>query len=240
MPRAASLRLWDRCLGIWHRTCIRSGASYGKSRERFGRRLIMRPQVANADLAPDRIASPAAAVAKADGELRFRYYASVAAIPRDAWERMLPGEPESWDFYTAVEAVPPPGFQLGAVAALDGERIVAAAPLFRVAYRIDTPLQGRLREITDWVHARAPRLMSFPVIGLGSPMSDNCALGFAPELSNAGCVEAFEGLLAHLAGEARAQKSALIAVKSLDRSEEVLRGALDRHGYRCATSVPLA
>ena len=192
------------------------------------------------DLAPDGMVVPAEAQAEGARNLAYRTYASVASIPRSAWERMLPGEPESWDFYTAVEKVPPPGFQLGAIAALDGERVVAAAPLFRVAYRIDTPLQGRLRDITDWVHARAPGLMSFPVIGIGSPMSDNCALGFAPELSEPACAEVFEGLLGHLAGEARAHRSALVAVKSLDRSAEVLQGALDRHGYKRVTSVPLA
>ncbi len=67
------------------------------------------------------------------GKLTIKSYESVASIPRAAWERMLPGEPESWDFYSAVESVPPPGFRLGAIAALNGESIVAAAPLFRVA-----------------------------------------------------------------------------------------------------------
>src|SRR5882724_7029555 len=81
------------------------------------------------------------------GKLTIKSYESVASIPRAAWERLLPGDPESWDFYSAVESVPPPGFKLGAIAALNGEDFVAAAPLFRVGYRIDTPLQGRLREI---------------------------------------------------------------------------------------------
>ena len=174
------------------------------------------------------------------GKLTIKSYELVASIPRAAWERMLPGEPESWDFYSAVERVPPPGFKLGAIAALNGEDIVAAAPLFRVGYRIDTPLQGRLREIGDWVHARWPRLVSFPVIGIGSPMSDNCCLGFAPELSDADCAHAFDGLLLHLARLAKADKSALLAVKSLDRSEEVLGAVLGRHSYKRVTSVPLA
>jgi predicted N-acyltransferase len=78
------------------------------------------------------------------------------------------------------------------------------------------------------------------VIGLGSPMSDNCALGFAPELTEAECAAAFDGMLRHLGREARAAKSALIAVKSLDRSAEVLDAPLRRHSYRCVTSVPLA
>ena len=54
------------------------------------------------------------------GKLTIRSYDSISAIPRAEWERMLPGEPESWDFYTAVERVPPPGFKLSAIAALKG------------------------------------------------------------------------------------------------------------------------
>src|SRR5215813_11541940 len=151
------------------------------------------------------------------GHLTIKSYESIASIPRTAWERMLPGEPESWAFYAAVEGVPPQGFKLGAIAAFAGDTIVAAAPLFRVAYRVDTPLQGRLRQLGDWVHARWPRLVSFPVIGIGSPMSDNCALGFAPELSDADCAYVFDCLLTHLGQLARTHNSALLAVKSLDR-----------------------
>ena len=175
------------------------------------------------------------------GKLAIKSFDSITSIPRAAWERTLPGEPESWEFYAAVEGVPPPGFRLGAVAALAGDAIVAVAPLFRTAYRIDTPLQqGRLRQIGDWVHARWPRLVSFPVLGIGSPMSDNCALGFAPGLSDADCACVCDGLLTHLAQLAKADRSALLAVKSLDRSAEVLDGTLRRHGYQRVTSVPLA
>jgi Acetyltransferase (GNAT) domain len=174
------------------------------------------------------------------GKLIIKSFDAIASIPRAAWERTLPGEPESWEFYAAVEGVPPPGFKLGAMAAFADDAIVAVAPLFRTAYRIDTPLQGRLRQIGDWVHARWPRLVSFPVLGIGSPMSDNCALGFAPGLSDADCAYVCDGLLGHLAQLAKADKSALLAVKSLDRSAEVLDGTLRRHGYKCVTSVPLA
>jgi hypothetical protein len=79
-----------------------------------------------------------------------------------------------------------------------------------------------------------------PVIGIGSPMSDNCALGFAPELSDADCAHAFDGPLRHLAHLAKADRGALLAVKSLDRSAEVLDETFRRHRYKCVTSVPLA
>lgn len=152
---------------------------------------------------------------------------------------MLSGEPESWDFYAAVERVPPPGFRLGAIAAYAGDRVVAAAPIFSVAYRLDTPLQGRLRAFSDRIHATFPHLLGVPVIGIGSPMSDNCALGFAPELSRAECARVFEGLLGHLQHEARNDRAALIVVKSLDGAAEALDPAVSSHGFRRVSSVPL-
>jgi hypothetical protein len=173
------------------------------------------------------------------GRFKFSAHASITAIPRAEWERLLPGEPESWDFYRAIENTPPPGFTLGAISVRQGDELVAAAPLFRVAYRIDTPLQGRARQLGDWLYQRLPRLVSFPVIGLGSPMSDNCALGFAPELPIGDRVVVFESLLAALAQESRAAKSALIAVKSLDVVAEPLEKVLQRNGYNRVTSVPL-
>jgi hypothetical protein len=171
--------------------------------------------------------------------IAVRSFDTIRAIPRSDWERLLAGEPESWDFYASVETVPPPGFRLGAIAAFDGERIVAVAPLFRVAYRIDTPLQRELRRLTDWIHARSPRLVSLPVIGIGSPMSDNCTLGVEPELTQADCATVFAALLRHLHELARVEARALIAIKSLDKTADVLGEPLNEAGYRRVTSVPL-
>ena len=117
--------------------------------------------------------------------------------------------------------------------------LVGAAPLFRVAYRIDTPFQGRARAFGNWLHQRWPRLVTLPVIGLGSPMSDNCALGFAPQLSSAERAVVLDGLLSALWQESRATNSALIAVKSLDAVAAPLEMTLRRRGYNRVTSVPL-
>ena len=37
----------------------------------------------------------------------IRLLPSIAQIPRGAWQEMLPGEPECWDFYRTAEGVPP-------------------------------------------------------------------------------------------------------------------------------------
>ncbi|MEJ1938663.1 hypothetical protein WDZ92_51360, partial [Nostoc sp. NIES-2111] len=65
------------------------------------------------------------------------------SIPREDWDRCFPGEPERHAYYaawargSAREPV--------AVTVSDGHRVVAAAPLFHMAYRLDTSLQGPLR-----------------------------------------------------------------------------------------------
>src|SRR5262245_16769863 len=87
-------------------------------------------------------------------------HSSIQAIPQEVWDDMLPGDPESYEFYQAVEPTPPPGFRLGAISVSQGDQILAVAPTFEVDYRLDTPLQGGLRRITNWLHARVPGLMS--------------------------------------------------------------------------------
>ena len=191
------------------------------------------------DAATDAYVSGAAAKPSGRG-YDCRVLASVAEVPLEIWTRLMPGDPESWDFYSAAEGVPPPGFKLGAIIVSDADTILAAAPLFRVDYRIDTPFQGRLRKLGDWVYSRAPRLVSFPVIGLGSPMSDACALGFAPGLCAGERVAVFDAMLAGLQREAKARHSALIAVKSIGAEAVELAAPLARHGYNRVTTVPVA
>src|SRR5512136_2074591 len=83
---------------------------------------------------------------------------SITHIPKAAWKEMLPGEPECWDFYRCVESAPPPGFTLSAIAASEDGRFIAAAPVFSIDYRLDTPFQGTLRVCSDWLSKRWPRL----------------------------------------------------------------------------------
>jgi hypothetical protein len=166
-------------------------------------------------------------------------HASLRAVPRDVWEHMLPGEPECWDYYVAVEATPPPGFVLGALAVMDRERVLAAAPLFRVSYRIDTPLQGTLRKIGQWLFEHAPRLVSLPVLGLGSPVSDNLTIAFDPALTQDERRAAFAVMLAKLEEIAAAEKCMLIAVKSIDELADSLAPAFAARHYAKVTSVPL-
>lgn len=171
--------------------------------------------------------------------MQVQVHASITAIPREAWERMLPGEPESWDYYKAIETVPPAAFALGAISVHEGAAILAAAPLFRVSYRVDTSLQGVMRKIGQWLFERVPSLVSLPVIGIGSPMSDNCTMGFAPELKAEGRQAAFAAMLAKLEELADTEKAGLVAVKSLDEIADTFDAAFTARRFAKVTSMPL-
>ena len=168
-----------------------------------------------------------------------RVHASVTEIPRAEWQRLLPGEPENWDYYRVVETAPPPNFKLGAISVWMHGMLVAVAPLFRVVYRIDTPLQGGLRTAAQWLYERVPGLVSLAVIGIGSPSSDTCSIGFAPALDDAGRRAVFDAMLTRVQALADEDKSALVAVKSIDGLAASLDETFRAHHFARVTSVPL-
>jgi len=153
---------------------------------------------------------------------------------------MLAGDPECHEFYRAVEKTPPRGFTLGAISVSEGDRILAVAPVFQVDYRLDTALQGGLGRITNWIHARVPGLMSLSLIGIGSPMSDNCTIGFLPELDPGERASVFGAMLDRLKQEARARRISLLAIKGLGGLACELGQTLGEHGYLHITSMPVA
>lgn len=185
-----------------------------------------------------RPADGAATTGAADCTVRF--HASLDEVsPRD-WDALFPGSPEDWGFYRAVEDSPPSGFVLGALTCADPDgRLLAAVPTFRIEYRLDTPFQGRLRSLADWVNRRRPGLTSLGVIGLGSPLSDSCSLGFAPSLDAAGRNDALASMLDWLRPEGDRTLAAIVAVKSLGAEAAEFGGAMEAAGFARVTSVPV-
>lgn len=168
------------------------------------------------------------------------HFPGVASIPEADWTRLFPDEAEAWAYYTAIEGAPPPGFRFEAVAVRRAGRILAAAPVFRVSYRLDTPLQGRWRPLGDWLSRTLPRLVSVPVMGLGSPLADRCHLGFDPELSLVERGRAMQALLEGLEKKAEAQRIPLLAIKDLaDREAPPLEEAMALAGFSRIASLPV-
>lgn len=175
------------------------------------------------------------------GRLEARIHSGVSAIDAVAWDRLFPGDPECHAYYRACEAAPPPAFRLGAVSVERQGLVVAAAPFFRLDYRLDTPLQGRWRPLGEWLHKRLPRLVKVPLLCLGSPLADRCHIGVAPGLDQAEAGAALRALLGAIRAEAERNGVSLIAVKDLSAEDAGLADtALAAAGFARTASLPVA
>ena len=182
----------------------------------------------------------AGASTQAERGLETAAHASLCSIDPRAWDALDPGAAEGYDFYRTLESITPPGFRLGALTASQGRDLVAAAPMFRCAFRLDTPFQGRIRPLLDKLHQRYPRLTTLRIIGLGSPMSDNCNINLLPGLNVEQRKAAQAALLDRLTVLAKDEGSQVIVVKSMGREAAYWHAALDARRFSCIRSVPVA
>lgn len=165
----------------------------------------------------------------------------VGAVERRDWDRLFPEDAEGWSYYAACEEAPPPGFRFHALTVEHRGKVIAAAPVFHVTYRLDTPLQGAWRPFGDWLSRTVPRLVSLPVMGLGSPLADRCHLGFDQALSDAERVRAAKALLDGLDTYAGADGVPLLAIKDLAGQEAALmHEPLLSEGYSRIAGLPVA
>ncbi len=170
-----------------------------------------------------------------------RIHGSVAEIDRAAWNMLYPSNPECWAHYRAIERMPSDNFTYSAVAAYAGGRLVGAAPMFRVDYRLDDPLGPRFKAVTAWIGRRAPQSTRMPVLGLGSPWSDECHVGILPCLDDQQRSEVFEGLLAAITECAAANNVRVLALKDVtDDDSHWAKGVLKKHQLSAIPSLPVA
>lgn len=173
-----------------------------------------------------------------------RIVGSIAEIDADAWDACLPGEAEGHGYHRACdEAAAASGIGLRCAAAVveDGLGIAAAAAVFRLDYRLDTPLQGRLRRLADALFRRFPGLVTLKVICVGSPYAERCHLGFASRLDAAARQEAARAMLAALERQAATEGAHLLAFKDLAPAEDALLAPLlGSEGFALLGSLPVA
>jgi len=165
----------------------------------------------------------------------------VREMPRQAWTRLFPNEVEGWDYYAACEANPPHGFSFFAAGIWSGSELIAAAPVFSVTYRLDTPIQGRLRPAADWLYRNAAWLVEHKVMGFGSPLAERAHIGFDPELDPDQRGVAAAQLIAALDAHAAASGAMVLAVKDLaDRELFPIDRNLAEAGFARVASLPVA
>jgi predicted N-acyltransferase len=166
---------------------------------------------------------------------------SVTAICRDDWNRLFPGAGEDWDYFHACELMSPEHFSLAALAAYHRETLVGAAPIFRMNFRLDMALGARIQRIGDWLDRRVPWLVNMPILGLGSPLADECPLGFLPGLNAADKAVVLEALLRGLSEHAANCGISVLTLKDVtDKDARWGNEALTKAGYARTASLPIA
>ena len=177
-----------------------------------------------------------------DGQpIAVRHLTSITGLPREDWDRLFPGRAESWDYFRACEQAAPEGFQASAMAAYAGAALVAAVPLFRTDYRLDLSLEGPLKPVVEWIHRSAPKLVALPVLGMGSPLTEECLIGFQPGIKEHDRIAAFEALLRGMNDHAAENKIPLLALKDvMDRDATWANGLLKKQGFTGVATLPVA
>lgn len=177
-------------------------------------------------------------------KLEGRLVTSIAEVDSTAWDACLPAEVECHAYYRACEAAAAEtgvGLRMAAACVADAAGVLAVAPFFRLNYRLDTPLQGRMRAIGDALFRRMPGLVTLKALCIGSPYAERCHLGFAPRLDAAGRRAAFEVLAATIDRQAVAEGVHLVVWKDLAPMEESGFGAaLNGAGFARLGSLPVA
>jgi class 3 adenylate cyclase len=165
----------------------------------------------------------------------------VGCLSEGEWTACYPDEVEGWAYYRACEEEPPAGVRVGAVEVRDGRGLLAAAPLFQLSYRLDTPLQGPLRPLADRVAACFPRLVEWRLLGVGSPFADRCHVALRPGLGPGERAPALRELVSAVEAQAKRAGVALIAYKDLVGQEHKhLADVLGSVGYSEIRSLPVA
>jgi hypothetical protein len=172
---------------------------------------------------------------------RVRHVDSLAAIASHDWNRLFPGRAEDWGYFRACEPAGPQGFSTSAIAAYAGDELVAAAPIFRTDYRLDMSLEGALQRSVAWIRHRAPKLVAVPMLGIGSPLTEECPIGFAPGMSSEARAATLQALLTGLDAYAAAEHVPLVALKDITHRDNLWAQApLTAAGFTGIPTLPIA
>lgn len=147
---------------------------------------------------------------------------SIEAFARDEWNRLFLHELEDWSYYHAVERAGLTDFNYLYFALRENGELRAVVPAFLTDYRLDTTLQGGLRKVTDAISRIFPRLLRLRLLSLGSPVSEVCHLGFAPDCDPAEQARLLATILGEVEQEAQARRIGMVAIKDAGEAQDGL------------------
>ncbi len=143
-----------------------------------------------------------------------RVHGSLADIGRARWDACFPGALEGFDYLLAVEEAGLPGFTWRYVLVEQDGQAVAAAPAFVTDYALDTTLNPLGRSAVAAARRLAPRAFTLRLGSLGSPLTEDVGLGFAPGANlgyDVAIFEAVHGSAPTIAGANVANPTAVIS-----------------------------
>ncbi|MEO0672406.1 MAG: GNAT family N-acetyltransferase [Pseudomonadota bacterium] len=162
-------------------------------------------------------------------------------VPRRDWRALYGAAADGPDYYLACERAPLDAFTYRAVAARGTEGTLMAAPVFEAAFRYDMSWDGPLRRITDALHARVPKLVALPVLGMGSPHADELALGVHDQLDATDRAGAFTAMLNALEADACRRGIEVLFLKDVTDTQAAWIDPLCRaRGYARLPTLPVA
>lgn len=167
---------------------------------------------------------------------------SIRMLDRQAWNACFPEEVETYDYLLAVEEAGIAGFDFRYVVLREGEEIVAAMPAFLCRYTLETTLEtGPVRRAAERIRGLFPTFLTLRLACLGSPCTENGAIGFHPRITDARRWVLFAQLLDAFEAHAQAEGVSLIALKDLSQPIFTrIAPALTASGYAEIGGMPTA
>jgi hypothetical protein len=163
---------------------------------------------------------------------------SIDAFAPIEWNRLLPREREDHAYLRATERAGLAGFRYLYFAVREDDRLVAVVPAFVTDYRLDTTMQGGVRRTARALARMLPRLLRIPMLSLGSPVTERCRIGFAPDSAPEQRVAWLDAILARMEDIAAQERLGMLAVKDAPLAEPLWQRICPRHGLRALPGLP--
>lgn len=173
--------------------------------------------------------------------LEARVFCSIEQVGREAWEACHPGAIEGFDYLAAVEAAGLIDFNWRYLVVEEDGRPVAAAPAFLTDYRLDTTLTDFGRRMVAMTRKLAPRAFTLRMACLGSPCTEDVAVGFSPALAPERRGEILRLLLDAFEATAAREACGLLAVKDAPSAQgDLWANVAGAAGYQPTPGMPSA
>ena len=163
---------------------------------------------------------------------------SIDAFAPAEWNRLFPQELENHAYLGAIEHAGLAGFRYLYFGVREGGQLVAAVPAFATDYRLDTTMEGVPRRIASALARVLPHLLRIPMLSLGSPVTERCRAGFAPDATPEQRATWLNAILAHMETVSVAEKFRMLAIKDAPADEPLWQTLCPRHGLRALPGLP--